>query len=107
MDGPVDRRHRADPRLGHGAGGDRRYAGQPERQRPGAGRDLRLVWIEQGFRLENGTLNAALEDGVLVLEEMTFTGEARVPPDEPRALGALTTGQPGTLKVAGRVRCRR
>ena len=67
------------------------------------GRDLRLVWIEQGFRLENGTLNAALEDGVLVLDEMTFTGEARVPPDEARALGALTTGQPGTLKVSGRV----
>jgi len=67
------------------------------------GRDLRLAWIEQGFRLENGTLNAALEDGVLVLDEMTFTGEARVPPDDARALGALTTGQPGTLKVVGRV----
>ena len=66
------------------------------------GRDLRLVWIEQGLRLENGTLNAALEDGVLVLNEMTFTGDARVPPDEKRALGALTTGT-GTLKVVGRV----
>jgi translocation and assembly module TamB len=66
------------------------------------GRDLRLVWIEQGLRLENGRLDAALEDGVLVLNEMTFTGETRVPPDEKRALGALTTGT-GTLKVVGRV----
>jgi translocation and assembly module TamB len=66
------------------------------------GRDLRLVWIEQGLRLENGTLNAALEDGVLVINEMTFMGDARVPPDEKRALGALTTGV-GTLKVVGRV----
>ncbi|MGZ8254320.1 MAG: translocation/assembly module TamB domain-containing protein, partial [Burkholderiaceae bacterium] len=66
------------------------------------GRDLRLVWIEQGLRLENGTLNAALEDGVLVINEMTFTGDARSAPDEKRALGALTTGV-GTLKVVGRV----
>ncbi|MGB2817011.1 MAG: translocation/assembly module TamB domain-containing protein [Burkholderiaceae bacterium] len=66
------------------------------------GRDLRLVWIEQGLRLENGTLNAALEDGVLVINEMTFTGDARVAPDEKRALGALATGV-GTLKVVGRV----
>ena len=77
--------------------------GSPSANGQVRGRDLRLVWIEQGFRLENGTLNAAVEDGVLVLDEMTFTGEARVPPDEARALGALTTGQPGTLKVTGRV----
>jgi translocation and assembly module TamB len=77
--------------------------GNPSANGQVRGRDLRLVWIEQGFRLENGTLNAALEDGVLVLDEMTFTGEARVPPDDARALGALTTGQPGTLKVVGRV----
>ncbi|HET9025100.1 MAG TPA: translocation/assembly module TamB domain-containing protein [Burkholderiaceae bacterium] len=66
------------------------------------GRDLRLVWIEQGLRLENGRLDAALQDGVLILNEMTFTGDARVPPDEKRALGALTSGT-GTLKVVGRV----
>jgi translocation and assembly module TamB len=66
------------------------------------GRDLRLVWIEQGLRLANGTLSAALEDGVLVINEMTFTGDARVAPDDKRALGALTTGV-GTLKVVGRV----
>lgn len=66
------------------------------------GRDLRLVWIEQGLRLENGSLDAALEDGVLVLNEMTFTGDTRVSPDEKRALGALTTGT-GTLTVVGRV----
>jgi translocation and assembly module TamB len=77
--------------------------GNPSANGQVRGRDLRLVWIEQGFRLENGTLNAALEDGVLVLEEVTFTGEARERPDEARALGALATGQPGTLKVAGRV----
>jgi translocation and assembly module TamB len=67
------------------------------------GRDLRIVWIEQGFRLENGTLNAALEDGVLVLDEMTFIGETRVAPDDPRALGALATDKPGSLKITGRV----
>jgi translocation and assembly module TamB len=66
------------------------------------GRDLRLVWIEQGLRLENGTLVAQLVDGVLVLDEMTFTGEARVAPDEKRALGALAT-TPGTLRVVGRI----
>ena len=65
-------------------------------------RFLRLVWIEQGLRLENGTLVAQLVDGVLVLDEMTFTGEARVAPDEKRALGALAT-TPGTLRVVGRI----
>ena len=67
------------------------------------GRDLRIIWIEQGLRLENGTLNAGLEDGVLVLSEMTFTGDARERPDDKRAMAALGTGAPGTLRVEGRI----
>jgi translocation and assembly module TamB len=67
------------------------------------GSELRLVWIEQGLRLENGKLNAALEDGVLVLNEMVFTGDAREAPDERRALGALKVETPGTVRVTGRV----
>jgi translocation and assembly module TamB len=65
--------------------------------------DLRLVWIEQGLRLENGTLNANLEGGVLVLNEMVFAGEPRVAPDEKRALGGLKAETPGTVRVTGRV----
>lgn len=65
-------------------------------------RDLRLVWIEQGLRLENGTLDAALEDGVLVVNEMTFSGDSRVRPDERRAVAAANGG-PGTLTVVGRI----
>jgi translocation and assembly module TamB len=67
------------------------------------GRDLRLVWIEHGLRLENGVLNAALEDGVLVIDEMTFTGDARVAPDERRALAALKAETPGSVNVVGRI----
>jgi translocation and assembly module TamB len=67
------------------------------------GKDLRLVWIEHGLRLENGVLNAALEDGVLVINEMTFTGDSRVAPDERRALAALKAETPGSVRVVGRV----
>ncbi len=67
------------------------------------GRDLRLVWIEHGLRLENGTLDAALEDGVLVVNDMTFTGETRVRPDERRAIGTLDLDKPGSLRIEGRI----
>ena len=68
-----------------------------------AGRNLRLVWIEQGLRLENGTLDAGLEDGVLVLNEMVFTGQAREKPVDKRAMTAVNVEAPGTVRVVGRI----
>lgn len=77
--------------------------GDPTADGKVTGRNLRLVWIEQGLRLENGMLNASLEDGVLVLNEVVFTGDARVAPGDKRALAALTVGKTGTVRVVGRI----
>jgi translocation and assembly module TamB len=67
------------------------------------GRELRVSWIEQGLRLENGTLNAKLEDGVLIIDEAVFTGDPRVRPDEKRAMAAVSFETHGTVRAVGRI----
>jgi translocation and assembly module TamB len=67
---------------------------------------MRLAWVEQGLRLENGKLDARLEEGVLVINELVFTGIPRVMPDDKRALEAINFETPGHLSAVGRVALR-
>jgi len=53
------------------------------------GDGLRLAWVEQGVRLQDGRLRARLADRALVLDELFFTGPPRaVPPDRRVAAAA-------------------
>jgi translocation and assembly module TamB len=67
---------------------------------------MRLAWVEQGVRLENGKLDAKLEEGVLVINELVFTGTPRVMPDDKRAFGAISLETPGHLSAVGRIALR-
>lgn len=63
---------------------------------------LRLAWVEQGLRLENGVAEAELEDGVLVLKRLEFTGPPRVRPDLAAASEGIPAG-PGVVRGFGRL----
>ena len=67
---------------------------------------LRISYVEQGVRLEDGTLDANLEDGVLVVNELVFTGAPRVSPDEKRAAEAVSFETPGRLRAVARIALR-
>jgi translocation and assembly module TamB len=67
------------------------------------GQSLRLAWVDQGVRMENGTLDAVLEDGVLVINEWRFAGTPRVSPNDKRALEALATDRPFEVRAVGRI----
>ena len=67
---------------------------------------LRVAYVEQGLRLENGTLDAVLEDGVLVVNELLFTGTPRVAPDDKRAAEAVSVETPGSLRAVARIALR-
>ena len=70
------------------------------------GESLRLAWVDQGVRMENGTLDAALEDGVLVINEWMFAGTPRIAPTDKRALESLATDRPFELRAVGRIALR-
>lgn len=67
---------------------------------------LRIAYVEQGLRLEDGTLDASLEDSVLVVNELVFTGAPRVAPDDARAAEAVSFETPGRLRAEARVALR-
>ena len=67
---------------------------------------LRIAYVEQGLRLEDGTLDANLEDGVLVVNELVFTGAPRVAPDDKRAAEAISFETPGRLRTVARIALR-
>lgn len=67
------------------------------------GDDLRLSWVDQAVRLDNGRLDAALEDGVLVINEWVFAGTPRIAPGDRRALEGLDSGRPFEVRAVGRV----
>jgi translocation and assembly module TamB len=64
---------------------------------------LRLAWVDQGVRLENGNFDAVLEDGVLVIREAVFTGNPRVAPGNLRALEGLQSDRPFEMRAVGRI----
>jgi len=70
------------------------------------GEALRLAWVDQAVRLENGRLDAVLDDGVLVINELTFAGTPRVAPSDRRALEGLIADRPFDVKAVGRIALR-
>ena len=67
---------------------------------------LRVAYVEQGLRLEDGKLDANLEEGVLVVNELVFTGTPRVAPDDKRAADAVSFETPGRLRAVARIALR-
>jgi translocation and assembly module TamB len=70
---------------------------------------LRLAWVEQGVRLDNGSLRARLAPDAkgateLIIDGLTFSGQPRVRPQDRRIVVALA-GQPdGTVFASGSVK---
>ena len=67
---------------------------------------LRVAYVEQGLRLEDGTLDANLEDGVLVVNELVFIGTPRIAPDDKRAAESVNFEKPGRLRAVARIALR-
>ena len=67
---------------------------------------LRVAYVEQGLRLEDGTLDANLDDGVLVVNELLFTGTPRIAPDDKRAAESVSYETPGRLRAVARIALR-
>ena len=70
------------------------------------GESLRLAWVDQAVRLDNGKLDAVLDDGVLVINELAFAGTPRVAPIDLRALEGLETERPFEVRAVGRIALR-
>lgn len=66
------------------------------------GTDLRLAWVDHAIRMENGKLDAVLEDGVLVIRDIVFTGRPRIAPPDVRAMEDLVTTKPFEVRATGR-----
>lgn len=68
------------------------------------GADLRVVRIDDGVRLLDGTLSARLENDRLILDELTFPARLRVEPKEWRTAEWISTNpdaRDGYLRVSG------
>jgi translocation and assembly module TamB len=70
---------------------------------------LRVAWIEQGVRLENGIVRARLETDdkaatELVFDSVSFSGPPRFQPDDRRIKQALGAEASGQLDATGRIR---
>lgn len=74
---------RANVRLGGSASAKLVVEGTPESPRAqGAmsGENLRVAWIDQGVRLENGKLAGRVDGGTIILDELRFAGKPQVAP---------------------------
>jgi len=101
-------RVRANVRLGGALEGQVRIDGTPADPRANGalhGDKLRVAWIDQGVRLENGTLSAHLDGETIILDELRFAGPPRVRPDDKRAAAAAGT-EPGFISATGRLKVR-
>ncbi|GAB4463940.1 MAG: hypothetical protein OHK0044_00470 [Burkholderiaceae bacterium] len=70
---------------------------------------LRVAWIEQGVRLDNGVVRARLaadERGAteIVFDSASFSGRPRFVPDDRRVRQALGAQASGRLEASGRVK---
>lgn len=69
-----------------------------------AGSELKIVRVDDGMRLLDGTLTARLDDSALIIDELSFPASLRVIPKEARTAEWITTqpeAQDGWLKVTG------
>jgi translocation and assembly module TamB len=100
---------RANIRLGGNLSGTVRIEGTPASPAASgrlSGSDLRVAWVEQGVRLENGRLLAHLQGDLLVLDELEFSGPPRVRPDDRRAAAAVPADREGSVSASGHLRLR-
>jgi translocation and assembly module TamB len=100
-------RVRANVRIGGRLTGQVKIAGTPsDPQATGRaeGSNLRVAWIDQGVRLENGRLAATLDGATIVLEELRFAGPPRIRPNDARTAAAMDRMEAGFVAVTGRVK---
>ena len=100
---------RANIRLGGTLASTVRIEGTPANPRATGrltGDDLRMAWVDQGMRLENGRLRAHLQDDLIVLDEVHFSGPPRVRPADKRAVAATDFAKVGSVDASGQVRLR-
>jgi translocation and assembly module TamB len=74
---------RANVRLGGSATARIVVEGTPESPRAQGtmnGENLRVAWIDQGVRLENGKLVGRVDGGTIILDELRFSGKPQVAP---------------------------
>lgn len=100
-------RVRANVHIGGALSGKLAIAGTPAN--PSAdgrvsGADLRVAWIDQGVRLENGTLATRIEGDEIVLESLRFSGPPRVKPNDSRTAAAMAKMVPGYVAASGRLK---
>lgn len=103
---------RANVRIGGALKGSVRLDGTPaEPNAKGGftGSSLRVAWIEQGIRLENGTLVGRVEGNTIVLDELKFVGTPQVAPGDRRAAQALArekSAEEGLVAMNGQLQLR-
>jgi len=100
---------RANVRLGGRLASSVRIEGTPGNPTTSGqmtGADLRVAWVEQGVRLENGRIRAHLKDDLIVIDELRFSGPPRVKPDDRRAAAAIREGDEGFVTASGQLRLR-
>lgn len=99
-------RVRANVRFGGAASGRLKIEGTPAKPTAAgaiSGSALRLAWIEQGVRLENGRLAARIEGDQIILDELRFSGPPRVRPDHTRVAQLMARMEPGFVAASGRL----
>jgi translocation and assembly module TamB len=104
----LSERIRANVRLAGSLAANVTIEGTPAQPRATGGitgAALRVAWIEQGVRLENGVLIARVEDDAIILDELRFSGPPRVQPADRRAARAAG-GEPGFVTLNGRLSLR-
>lgn len=100
-------RIRANVRIGGKMNGKLTIAGTPAKPQADGrveGSDLRVAWIEQGVRLENGRLAAHVDADAFVLDELRFAGPPRVKPRDARAAQAMEKMEAGFVAASGRLK---
>jgi len=83
-----------------------RIDGTPQEPRANGsveGDDLRLAWIDQGIRLQDGRLRARVDGDRMRIEELRFEGPLRVAPADRRARDAVRGNPVGSVSASGQV----
>jgi translocation and assembly module TamB len=99
-------------RVAGAARGNLRVSGTPRQPRvdgPIEADKLRVAWVEQGLRLENGRVRARLaSDGAgnneLRIDEASFSGAPRVRPPDRRIAAVIAQDHQGSLEATGMVK---
>ncbi|HEU0204361.1 MAG TPA: translocation/assembly module TamB domain-containing protein [Burkholderiaceae bacterium] len=76
---------------------------QPRAEGTVTGDKLRVSWIDQAVRLDNGVLRARVEGDTILLDELRFTGAPRVQPALKRAAEAVGNVE-GFAVASGRLK---